>query len=224
MGSTQPQPRAAIETAGVLPVLNAEPGVGVGLYTIGAEIVWANDALVRMFFGESALARDCIGRTLWDLMPAAAVRERFAAAMRAMVSGRPMLIRATWGDRRMETWLHGIDADPGQSGDSPGRADFLAISRRLDAPAEPSQRAEGPGEFTAEPAEAPESATPRELAVLALVGQGVAHDQIARALGCSPGEIDVLRAGALARLRLRPREEQAEIAAHAGLTLDDRAI
>jgi DNA-binding CsgD family transcriptional regulator len=202
-------------------VLTTEPRTGVGLLTADGELMYLNDQAARIFHGPQAKAADYIGRRWADHMPEYWTKERLALLQRVRVSGRPILLRNIWRGQQHFTYIYPIQRE----GDEPDL--FLTVSRRAETAAEAEEMAKGDYEWMdAEVAHLGvlDVLSPRELEVLALLGQGLSVKEIAKLLYRSEHTIVSHRKAIGAKLGVDDRVKLALIARRAGLTVDDAQL
>jgi len=207
----------------------AEPHTGVSIVTIDGTVLYMNDQLARIFHGEGATASRWIDQNLSAIHPQGWVTHRLATLRRVNATGKPALVRVIWQGRQHHTWIYPIGAegvDESDPSDLPGKATpdrFLTITRFVEG--------EGPPRLSEEGYEYSESdwvdlgplkvLSPREVEVLALIGQGMSNKEIAASLFRSVKTIDNHRASIGAKLQVAERVGLAAIAHRAGLTLRD---
>jgi DNA-binding CsgD family transcriptional regulator len=215
--------------AGVCGALARDPLTGVVIVSMDGRIEWGNDQIARIFFGPGASASRFIGKTMWDIMPRVYAEDRQKLHERVRDGGRPVLLRSIWRGYQHQSWIQFVpDADaPGAepiepSGPQPGV--ILAVTRRVPGTASDVVVDSGSWEnlqsqyINLGPLDA---LTPRELEVLALIGQGKSVKEIAALLHRSEKTIETHRIAIGKKLDRDDRVKLAEIAARAGLTVAD---
>jgi len=210
--------------------LVSEPHTGVCIITIDGLVLYMNVQSSRMFFGSKSRPSDCIGKRLEELHPPEWVSQRLATFDRVSRTGKPALLRSIVQGRQLHSWIQPIEADGMDNldpDDRPARETpqrFLTISRYVegDDPLPPTPGKDydyvesefvdlGPLDVL----------SPRELEVLALIGQGMSNKEIAATLFRSVKTIDNHRAAIGQKLKVDDRVTLGEIAHRAGLTLKD---
>lgn len=192
------------------------PGVGIALLSADLRILYANAAAARLF---SSLAPEELNqRRLDELFPSPWVEQRAAVIERVLASKRPAIIRSIMRGRQIETTLHAVAADSEQ----PDRVLMVSVE------------GETPEQFLPEDVEVVESdtvdlgplavLTPRELEVLALIGQGHSAKEIASILQCSPRTVERHRDSIGKKLDKDDRVKLAIVARAAGLELRDAQL
>ncbi len=207
-----------------------EPTTGVGIIGIDGSILWLNEQAARIFQGKDAKASEYIGKNLGDLHDPRWVGERLRVMKQVQETGRPVMMRTIWRGRQQVTWIQHIDAEPedvmdGEDGPPAAVPErFLTITHRVggdweaDATTDPGVDVVESDVVELGPLDV---LSPRELEVLALIGQGLSLKEIAHALHRSYKTIENHRGAIGKKLRLDDRVKLAEIAQRAGLTLED---
>jgi PAS domain S-box-containing protein len=191
----------------------AMPGLGVWVCTPDGKVLFANEAMLRMFGGGSP--EELIGRNLMEVYPPDWVGEKIGFLRRVAESGETLMVRCLWQGRLMEAQYKRID------GDEDGPTHVMVIAR---------EGATGE-DLLPDDVEVLTSKTsdlgplsvlsPRELEVLALIGQGRSARQIGELLGLSPRTVERHRDSIGKKLDKNDRVSLALIAQAAGLQLLD---
>ncbi|MCC6426108.1 MAG: hypothetical protein IT435_04735 [Phycisphaerales bacterium] len=221
---------SALPASVVWQALVREPTTGVAIVTLQGQNLWLNEQAARIFFGPNAKAEDYIGKFWRDMHDPRWINERVAIMQNVLDTGRPVMLRTIWRGRQQVTWIHHIDPEPedtmgdgeGPPGTMPDR--FLTITHRVGGDWEADAVLDGP--VAVVESEVMELGpldilSPRELEVLALIGQGLSLKEIARTLHRSYKTIENHRGSIGKKLHLDDRVKLAEIASRAGLTLAD---
>lgn len=201
--------------------ITADPMTGVIIARLSGELLYANDQAARIFGGEKAHASDYIGRSMWSVFPDQWMRERTSAASAMMRTGKPLLVRTVWLGYQVLSWVYPLDL-----GGEEANARMLIVSRRVPTGA---CEADGHGdEFDFVESSVVrlgelDVLSPRELEVLALVGQGLSIREIADTLCRSEKTIQNHRDSIGSKLKLANRVKVAEVAQRAGLKPQDAA-
>src|SRR5690606_9660540 len=185
-----------------------EPGIGVTILTLDGEVAYANDEASKMYLGKPAAAT---GRRLEELAPAEVAAQTLERGERCVKEGRSFSSRIVWRGRQIINSYH-----PLHGGDEEGEADrFLIISRH-------EAGGEAATDFTSDFVDLGELAvlTPRELEVLALIGQGLRIADIAGILHRSERTIEKHRESIGRKLNQTDRVQLALIATRAGLRVE----
>lgn len=200
-------------------VMTHDPSAGVLICDAAGHVIWSNERGVRIYLGPDARVEDTIGRSWYELgFPAAWVEERLGLFAELIRSGDPVLLRTIWRGRQVLAWLYPVPPDDACPIDRvlivsrESEADPKALGEQTDTKVKTSEVARL-GELDA--------LTPRELEVLALLGQGLSIKEISRLLFRSDKTIGRHRDAIGAKLGLHNKVDLAEIARRAGLTLED---
>ncbi len=203
--------------------MTIEPTTGVGVVSIDGQILYLNEQTTRMFHGEQAKASEYVGRFWSDHMPPEWTSERLRILRMILIHDKPVLMRTIWRGFQQFTWITRIDPEMDTEHHHPEF--FLTITRRASSDEEAEQLAPK-GKY-----DEIESGvmrlgkldvlSPRELEVVALLGQGLSVREVADILHRSEKTIDNHRSSVHEKLRVSDRVHLAEIARRAGLTLAD---
>jgi PAS domain S-box-containing protein len=188
-----------------------EPGIGVTILTLEGEIAYANAEAVKMFLGRED---HVTGRNIEELTPPELAAQTLEKGKRCLEEDRSFSSRIVWRGRQTISSYHPLKED--QAGE-PDR--FLIISRLA-----PGEEAEA--DFTSEFVDLGElsALTPRELEVLALIGQGLRIADIAGILHRSERTIEKHRESIGRKLNRTDRVQLALIASRAGLRVEDAKL
>lgn len=201
--------------------LLTDPHAGVSIAKVSGELLFANDQAARMFLGDDADAGQIAGRSLWSLFPESLVREWSDFGARVLRAGEPAMVRTIWHGRQVLSWVTPLDA-----GAPAAEARLLVISRfscGTAAGGEDDQPRFTVFETSSVSLGDLDILSPRELEVLALVGQGLSIKEIAAMLHRSEKTIQNHRDSIGAKLGLANRVHVAAVARRAGLTQADAA-
>lgn len=202
--------------AGVLwDVMIRDPGAGVVICDLEGLVVWGNERCFRIYLGPDAKPGDVIGKSWAELgFPDAWIAERLKIFRDIKETGEPVLLRTIWRGSQVYAWIYPIPPD-----DESAKDQFLVVSRvsevdpkEMDAAVTASGVARL-GEL--------DVLSPRELEVLALLGQGMTIKEIAGVLYRSEKTIGRHRDSIGVKLGLRNKVDLAEVARRAGLTVED---
>ncbi|MFO0857913.1 MAG: LuxR C-terminal-related transcriptional regulator [Phycisphaerales bacterium] len=212
--------------------LTSEPNTGVGVISEDGQIMYINDQAAKIFHGHNACSTDYVGRNWRDHMPEDWIEERLKLFQTVKIHDKPVLMRSVWRDFQHFTWISLIESEPVEKSDSdepckPQPVLFLTITRRI------ASDDEAEDIMPRKKFEEVESGvihlnkldvlSPRELEVLALLGQGLNTTEVARVLHRSENTIDNHRTSIYNKLNIRDRVQLAEIARRAGLKINDAA-
>jgi DNA-binding CsgD family transcriptional regulator len=205
--------------------LASEPSTGVGIITLDGQVVYLNEQAARIFHGDEAKPAEYVGRFWRDYMPEEWVRERLRMLRAMLIHDKPVLMRTIWRGFQHFTWITRIEREA--DADANGPELFLTITRRAASDEEAEQLRPTTGFEEVESGVMRlgklDALSPRELEVIALLGQGLTVKEVASILHRSEKTIDNHRTHIHEKLRLGDRVALAEIARRAGLTLGDSA-
>jgi DNA-binding CsgD family transcriptional regulator len=224
----QPPPRGGPPGIELNPIWNAvvhEPTTGVAIVSHDGVTLWANPRAVRIFHGAEYTPEMIIGRRWSDFFPAEWIAERLALLQRIQETQQPILLRTIWRGFQHISWVHPIPGDDHEGVEQePLPPRFLVITRRVEGDV---FELAGRGS-TADVRESDvanlgplDVLSPRELEILALIGQGMSIKEIASILGRSVKTIENHRTSIGDKLKVDDRVHLAEIARRAGLTVLD---
>lgn len=203
-----------IDCGAMLSGMLADPQTGVSIVRLSGEVLYTNASAVGIFFGDEETAGSVSGGSLWSLFPQQWVQELAEFGGQVVRSGRPAMIRTVWLGRQVLSWVTPLD-----HGASPAEARLLVVSRF--APELPGGENGDPHFSIYESRYISlgdlDILSPRELEVLALVGQGLSIREIAGMLHRSEKTIQNHRDSIGAKLNLPNRVHVAAVARRAGL-------
>lgn len=188
------------------------PGVGIALVRCDGIVLFASDGYKRHFFGTPQVQVE--GRSLLDLYPKEWAKERTDLLLRLETGRESITVREIWRGRQMLTRV----------GLLPWREEGHPVACIVTRPANTGELAGLEGQIIKSSfVELGDLSvlTPRELAVLALLGEGLTLKQIAERLHRSFKTIDNHRASIGRKLRESDRVALSRLALEAGLTLSD---
>lgn len=199
-----------------LAMFAAAPGLAVALMEPDGTILYCNETGARMFGGGTV--RQHVGANLADLYPREWAMEKIALLRRVAETDERLLIRYIWEGKRVEAQYQRIP-------DGKGRNSRVLVTIREGV----TQDDLVPDEFEIIKIDTsnfgPLSVlTPRELEVLALIGQGKSAKEIADTLGCSPRTVERHRDSIGKKLDKHDRVSLALVAHAAGLELRDARV
>lgn len=214
-GSIPPPPDAGV----LWNVMTRDPTAGVVICDLDGKVVWGNERCFRIYLGPEARAGDVIGKTWKELgFPQPWIDERLAMFREIKRTGQPVLLRTIWRGSQVLAWVYPLPPDGECEQDR-----FLVVSRVSEADIrELGQDVSGKvmvsgvarlGEL--------DVLSPRELEVLALLGQGLTIKEIAKILFRSEKTVGRHRDSIGSKLGLGNKVDLAEVARRAGLTVED---
>ncbi len=194
------------------------PGMGVAVVDESGKIVRLNDRAAVLLFGAGSSASKYVGENLNELFPEDWVKDRGEAIQRVFETGEPVLFRSICDGKQIVTWLVRGNASEGTEGC------VVAVLQAM-AGSEPAQALGVPSEQVMEGEVVDlgplHPLTPREVEVLALLGEGMSMKEISQELGCSLKTAEKHRGAVGAKLGLDDRVKLARLATFAGLTRRD---
>lgn len=210
-----PQPQDLPE---VWQTLNADSGADVAICQADGKVLWMSSVLswwapVRAFDG-------IVGKNLLDVFPRAIAEERITLMRRVVESGKPVLLHAAWKGVRTRTVMRPL-RNPA------GVIDRVLIICRGTVPSDETRAAQADVEVVqAQHVDKGQLAhlTPRELEILALIGQGLTTAAIADKLFRSRKTIEAHRLSLGIKLNARNRVDLARIAVQSGLVPADTVL
>lgn len=198
----------------------SDPTTGVSLLTLDGKLLYINEQATRLFFEEPTEPSLIIGKNLHDMgFPSEWIKERLDLFEQMNTTGRSILLRTVWNGKQQFSWMSPIPSD-----DDGDKTEILVITRRIPATEEARFLLDGEhelvnsnliwlGELSV--------LTPRELEVLALLGQGMSIKEIAAHLFRSVKTIENHRESIGRKLKKTRGIDLACIAHVAGLSLED---
>lgn len=202
-------------------VMTQDPGAGVVICDLEGKVVWGNERCFRIYLGPEAKSGDVIGKTWEELgFPQAWIDERLAMFREIKRSGEPVLLRTIWRGNQVLAWVYPLPPDSECEQDC-----FLSVSRISETDIKELDRDVAGKVMVSGVARlgALDVLSPRELEVLALLGQGLTIKEIAKILFRSEKTIGRHRDSIGAKLGLSNKVDLAELARRAGLTVEDVA-
>lgn len=198
----------------------SDPTTGVAITSVDGVNLYINEQSVRIFFEEARTPESVIGKSMFDMgFPEEWVKERIKLFEQIQETGKALLLRTVWHGKQQFSWMSLIASDKEGEQDR-----ILVITRRVAAGEEARHILEGQHEvFNSNLIRlgAMESLTPRELEILALLGQNMTIKEIAGALFRSVKTIENHRESIGRKLQKTRGIELANIAQSAGLVVED---
>lgn len=193
------------------------PGVGVAIVSAEGEILWENEEIRSLYL--DAPHGDFVGQRIADLFPREWIEERLRIIRRVAETGEGAALREVWRGRQFIATFRAV---PGEVGEA---AEVLVISRPVEG-TDVAKLPDGVHRIESAFVELGElaSLTPRELVVLALLGQGLTLKEIAAKLHRSFKTVDNHRSSIGRKLHQTDRLMLAKLAAQAGLRVDDAQL
>jgi len=206
-------------------IFTTDPTTGVSLLTVEGKLLYINAQAARIFYNEEKDPNELIGLSIYELgFPEEWASERVGLFEKIRDTHKAVLLRTIWHGKQQFSWMSLIDADGDGEHDDTDR--ILVITRRIASGDEMNHLLEGEhnvsnsnlmclGELG--------SLTPRELEVLAMLGQRMTIKEIAAALFRSVKTIENHRESIGRKLNKTKGIDLACIAQSAGLRLEDSA-
>lgn len=212
-------PMMAAEHQALWDAMASEPMTGLTLMTIDGLILFLNAQAARIYFGKGCAPEQVMGRSIDELYPPQFCADRRAVLAEVSKDGRPRLFRAIWRGHQHLAWIYPVHSE--EDGDGVDRA--LVVTRRTPGDAEQPliPTATEYVEAAVNDLGPLEVLSPRELVVMALLGQGLALKEVAAALHRSVKTIETHRDAIGRKLRLTNRADLIHVARRAGLTVED---
>ena len=201
----------------------SDPTTGVTIITPDGEVVYINEQASRIFFEDPMEPSQIIGKTIYELgFPHAWADERVKLMWDMVRTGERQLLRTIWHGKQQYSWMSPIDGD-----DEDGRDLILVITRRVPTTQETDYLLNDEIEVTRSGVICLGELsvlTPRELEILALLGQGMTIKKIAATLYRSVKTIENHREAIGRKLKRTRGVELAAIAQSAGLSVEDSKL
>ncbi|MEM9374248.1 MAG: LuxR C-terminal-related transcriptional regulator [Planctomycetota bacterium] len=209
----------AVHPSDLAAALISEPTTGISICRLSGELIYTNEQAVRIFIDEGAQASDFVGRSMWDIFPKEWMQERVEIGAKLLTTGKPVLIRTIWHGYQVLSWVYPLDFGGEQS-----QARMMIVSRRAPTTTDISMCIGDTTPFIESDVMRLgelDVLSPREVEVLALVGQGLSIREIASMLCRSEKTIQNHRDSIGAKLGLSNRVKVADVAKRAALTRRD---
>jgi DNA-binding CsgD family transcriptional regulator len=201
-----------------LDALSMDPTIAVTLLRDDGKILWANAQSARLWGGDRATLAEYVGRNIRDLQPKEWDQARQETFARVKSTGRPVVLRLMWKGKQYYSLFRLV------KGSLLEHDRYLIVTRHVPS----GEKFSTPTESTYELVEAEaiglghlDILTPREVEVLALIGQGMSTREISNMLSRSEKTIENHRYAISKKLESSSPVRLAEIARQAGLTVKD---
>jgi len=204
-------------TETVWQALSAAPGIGVCVMSVDGITVYTSAEHRRIYWGDHDSTFDTSGLAFASNYPTEWVAERMGYVKRVVDERRPLAVRQVWRGHQILMVLRPVISAEGDV------THILCVSRPTESQDLTSQFEEVAESEFIELGEL-SVLTPRELVVLALLGQGLTLKEIAEKLHRSFKTIDNHRASIGRKLRKTDRLELAKLASQAGLRVRDAEL
>ncbi len=203
-------------------LVTADPETGVVIIRSDGTIVYMNEANRRLWtpYGEPLM--DYEGRTPHDLVPKEFADHNMFAIRMCIDKKCSVVDRTIWRGKQLRSTLSYLEPQPGEL------PCVLGVTRHVPGDLDEIPTDEHTVQISGEVADFGPLAvlTPRELEVLALIGQGLRINDIAKMLFRSPKTIETHRVSIGRKLDLErsDRVALAKLVFDAGLKLDDAKL
>lgn len=188
-------------------VLSTQPGLGAVIVNASGRVTYANDEAARVCL--CATPENVIGNLVVDLFPSAVAAEISESIQRVISSDVQVIRRTVWGGKPLQTTFRALPS-------LEGGETMVLITTRIG-----SADSSHPNTEVAETKHVElgrlNVLTPRELEVLALMGEGRRIKEIAEILSRSPKTIESHKEGIGRKLKITDRAKFIEIARNAGI-------
>ncbi len=217
----EPRPETVDADAGAFAweALTSEPHTGVSVMSRAGRIDYVNPQAAAIYFGPKVTPEQVAGRMIDELYPPAFCEDRRRVITQVCSTGKPVLFRAIWRGFQHHAWIY-----PMHHEDDVEVQRVMVITRRTvdDVGHIPAH----PRDYEYECADVNdlgelEVLTPRELEVLALLGQGLSVRNVAELLRRSPKTVENHRDRVAQKLHARNRADLVRVVQRAGLTRAD---
>lgn len=197
-----------------------DPTTGITIITADGEIVFINDQSTRIFFNEAREPGSLVGKSIYDLgFPKEWADERVELMNEIVRTGNRRLLRTVWNGKQQFSWMSPVSGD-----EEDGRDLVLVVTRRVPTTHEHEYLMDDEIDVVRSGVISLGGLsvlTPRELEILALLGQGMSIKEIASVLVRSVKTIENHRESIGRKLKRTRGVELAGIAQSAGLGVDD---
>lgn len=203
-------------------LLVADPETGVVIIRSDGLIMYMNEANRRLWTPYGKPLMDYEGKTPEDLVPKEFADHNMFAIRMCIDRKCSVVDRTIWRGKQLRSTLSYLEPQPGEL------PCVLGVTRHVSGDLDEIPAGEGAVQIRAEVADLGPLAvlTPRELEVLALIGQGLRINDIAKVLFRSPKTIETHRVSIGRKLDLErsDRVALAKLVFVAGLKLDDAKL
>ncbi len=196
-------------------LFSTEPGVGFAIVDIRGVLRYANRRWAELM-AEHGQAAHMIGRSLDELFGATWAEERISALRQVVTTRRPVALRHIRRGCRLQSTLRLLSRC-----DERDEPCIFSVVTSVGIHAIPENQEIDVIESEVVHLGPLDALSPRELEVLALIGQGQTSSRIGKTLHRSVRTVEQHSASIRRKLALRSRTEMAAIALRAGLTLED---
>lgn len=207
-------------SAGIWDTFITDPTTGMTILTAEGEIVFINEQSTRIFFNEPRDTGSLVGQSIYDIgFPKEWADERVGLMREIIASGERRLLRTVWNGKQQFSWMSPVGSDEEDKRDL-----VLVVTRRMPTTHEQEFLLDDETEVIHSGVICLGKLsvlTPRELEILALLGQGMSIKEIAAVLVRSVKTIENHRESIGRKLKKTRGVELAGIAQSAGLGVED---
>jgi len=207
-----------------LELIGSEPGTGIVLVDENGRVLFANNDCLRIFFSGKKTRAEVEGRSLEELgFDQEWIDERKKIIRKVIDENSECLLRTVWEGQQQFSWFRSLTSAEERSVDG-DLAHVLVVTRRVPAGQESDYLLEH--EMPVVQSDmidlgALDVLSPRELEVLALIGQGLPTKRIAEIMHRSVKTVGNHRLSLGHKLQKSNKVELALLAREAGLCVED---
>jgi DNA-binding CsgD family transcriptional regulator len=217
-GKANPMPDGQMHEA-VWKIIEGDSMIGVAVIDLNGLLLYINEAAAKAYADRPP--GELIGQRIQGLLPDPALGDEMVEnGRRCLEAGRSMELRRVWRGRHHYVTYSPLPIDESEDDDQPDR--FLCVAKLGAMPPASGANLELHTSFIE--LGPLKELTPRELEVLALIGQGLRVAEIAKLLHRSERTIEKHRESIGRKLDSTDRVELALIARRAGLRVDDASL
>jgi DNA-binding CsgD family transcriptional regulator len=212
--------RANADAEWVWRALTVEPGVGIALLRADGFVIYANRAMCEIWTPTGEETIEMTGRHIRDRFGPEMTADLLGVVGRVLEREVPIVRRAIFRGRQIESTHREMEAPPGELGRD------LVVSRYTTDEVVAGDEHAG---FTVEDSPYADFGpldvlSRRELEILALLGQGLTVNEVAKMIFRSPKTVENHRLSIGRKLKLSNRVQLAKLAFRAGLRFDDAEL
>lgn len=209
--------RAEADAEWVWRALTIEPGTGIALLRADGFVIYANPTMCEIWTPSGEDTVEMTGRNITDRFPTEVSADLLDVIKRTIESEKPIVRRMIFRGKQVESTHRAMDAPPGELG-----RDLVVSHHSTDEVVAEGSHAD----FTTE--DSPfanfgplDVLSRRELEILALLGQALTVNEVAKMIFRSPKTVENHRLSIGRKLKLSNRVQLAKLAFQAGLRVED---
>ncbi len=211
---------AHVDAEWVWRVLTIEPGTGIALIRADGFVIYANRTMCEIWTPTGEETLDMTGRNISEWYGPERTAEMLGVIKRVIESDVSIVRRAIFRGRQIRSTHRAMEAPPGELG-----RDLVVSHYFTDEISAPGEHPEYEMEDAPYADFGPlDVLTRRELEVLALLGQGLTVNEVAKLIFRSPKTVENHRLSIGRKLKLSDRVQLAKLAFRAGLRVDDAKL